>query len=74
VTLRPSMQPRETRSEALARWELQGWIERACPGCKPFYNTLQMPWDVALREPSHLPSHTCESGFKPHCTCERCGW
>jgi hypothetical protein len=70
VTLRPSMQPRETRSEALARWERMGWLVRDCPGCKEFYDTPEYPW--AVFAPSHEVRDRCESGLKPHCSCPVC--
>jgi hypothetical protein len=60
----------ETRSEALARWELMGWLEPGCPGCRVFYDSPAMPFDV--HEPRHRASSGCESGCKTHGTCEMC--
>jgi hypothetical protein len=70
MTLRPSMQPRETRSEALARWEREGFIARDCKGCEEFYDTPEYPW--AVFAPRHTASPRCESGSRAHCSCGIC--
>jgi hypothetical protein len=60
----------ETRSDVIARGEAEGWLVKDCPGCHEFYETPLMPYDV--HAPGHVPSQFCESGRKPHCTCESC--
>jgi hypothetical protein len=72
TTLRPSMQPRETRSEALARWERMGWLRLDCKQCRDdFYNTPEYPW--AVFAPTHEIKDRCQSPRpEPHCSCPVC--
>lgn len=59
-----------TRPEAIQRWEKNGWLDPECPGCKEFYASDQMPYEVFA--PRHNASFGCQSGMKPHCTCDSC--
>lgn len=60
----------ETREEAIARWEREGWLDRDCPGCQDFYTFTGYPFDY--HAPNHKASPGCESGKRPHCTCASC--
>jgi hypothetical protein len=62
----------ESRSEALARWEAEGWLVPACEGCGIFYDSPGMPFDV--HAPRHMASGNCQSGGYSHCSCGDCGW
>ena len=64
------MNATETRSDAIERWEQEGMLDRDCPSCQEVYTFPGMPWDCFA--PPHLPSKNCESGKRPHCTCEVC--
>lgn len=63
---------KETREEAIARWERMGYLDPSCSGCREFYDSGKHPFDV--HAPSHKASDRCESGKRPHCTCGDCGW
>ena len=60
----------ETREEAIERWEGQGLLVKDCPGCKEYYEFNGKPAD--LMAPRHSPSIQCQSGKRPHCTCDAC--
>jgi hypothetical protein len=60
----------ETREEAIARLERAGQLDRNCLDCQEVYRSPQMPFDVM--GPRHQPSQRCESGKRPHCTCDTC--
>lgn len=58
----------EQRAEKIARMEAEGRLDPDCPGCAAFYEHPEvMPW-----APSHQAMPTCESGGRPHCTCDTC--
>lgn len=56
----------ETKEQKLARWERDGIIVRDCKGCEPLYA------DPDAMCPRHQGSEYCESGKRPHCTCDLC--
>lgn len=60
---------RETiKRERLARMEEMGHLDPRCSKCREFYDHPDgMPF-----APDHKPSDACESGKRPHCTCDRC--
>lgn len=60
----------ETREEMIARWERDGLLDPNCPGCKEYYDNPGKPTGVFT--PSHNASPRCESGKRPHCTCDSC--
>lgn len=61
----------ETREEQIKRWEAEGRLDPGCWGCKEwFYSSDQPPSDVFA--PRHNASGGCESGKRPHCTCDTC--
>lgn len=60
----------ETREEMVKRWEASGWLKQDCARCKKFYASPGKPTDV--HGPSHRASDRCESGKRPHCTCDTC--
>ena len=62
--------PRETRDEQVTRFEAEGWLVPGCSGCDEFYSSPKRPTDVFA--PSHRVNDWCESGKRPHCTCDRC--
>lgn len=61
----------ETREKQIARWEKSGWLVPGCPGCQPVYDDPRKPAQ-SQQGPSHKPSNHCESGKRPHCSCDRC--
>ena len=61
----PITEPREQR---LRRLERLGVIHPDCPGCREWY---EHPTADPMA-PRHTPSARCESGKRPHCTCDRC--
>lgn len=60
----------ETREEMISRWEKEGRLDPICPGCREFYESPKFPTDVFA--PNHKASNGCESGKRPHCTCDTC--
>lgn len=60
----------DTRQSLIAIWERDGLMEPDCPGCAEFYGSPLMPYEVFA--PRHRGSVYCESGGRPHCTCELC--
>ena len=58
----------ETREQKIARLEAQGRLDPNCAGCKEFY---EHP-NVDPFAPNHKASDYCESGKRPHCTCDIC--
>jgi hypothetical protein len=60
----------ETRSEALERWEKEGLLDPECFQCGEFRDFPGMPWDCFA--PLHKPNPGCDSGQRPHCTCDSC--
>jgi hypothetical protein len=59
-----------TREEMIADWEKRALLDPICPGCQEFYQSPRLPIDVFA--PSHKASGGCESGKRPHCTCDTC--
>jgi hypothetical protein len=60
----------ETRTEQIVRLEATGLLDPNCPGCRERYESASKPCDVFA--PSHKASERCESGGRPHCTCDVC--
>jgi hypothetical protein len=60
----------ETRAQAIARWESQGWLVPGCPGCEERYAAAAGPGSV--HGPNHTASRRCDSGKRPHCSCDAC--
>lgn len=61
--------PHETREEQISRWERAGELDPGCAGCKEFY-AAEAPSQVFA--PGHKAKKKCESGGRPHCTCDAC--
>ena len=62
-----------TPSDTVKDWESRGWLVPGCGGCAEFYDAAfrgKDPRDVFA--PSHIASRRCESGRRPHCTCDTC--
>ena len=60
----------QERKERILAWmQSNGMIDPECPGCKAFYDA---PDPSAVFAPSHKASRACQSGGKPHCTCDWC--
>lgn len=59
----------ETREQKIARGEREGWLVSDCLGCKERYEAKD-PTSVFV--PNHQASTRCESGRRPHCTCDTC--
>lgn len=69
--IRPMIPETETRAEAIARWEARGDLDPACHICRrEWYASDEMPQDVFA--PRHKASDNCQSGQRPHCTCDTC--
>ena len=62
----------ETRAEQIMRWEQEGRLDPQCIFCcRDFYaNHGCLPSEVFA--PNHKASEGCESGKRPHCTCDTC--
>jgi hypothetical protein len=58
----------ETRDQKRARLEAMGVLVPDCPGCEEFYAHP----DFNPFAPRHRNSSYCESGKRPHCTCDAC--
>lgn len=56
----------EEKKEMIAHMEKLGHIDPNCEKCKEFYR------DPNAFSPSHKASERCESGKRPHCTCDTC--
>lgn len=58
----------ETKEQKIARLEAAGMIDPNCRGCREWYeHPTASPF-----APSHQASSNCESGQRPHCTCDTC--
>ncbi len=58
----------ETRAERLARWQMTGLYDPDCPGCA---TVLEHP-TLSPFQPMHKSGARCQSGGRPHCTCDAC--
>lgn len=65
----PKLRTGETRDQVIARWEREGRIAVGCEGCASIY-AAEDPYSVTA--PPHTASKNCESGKRPHCTCDVC--
>lgn len=54
--------------------ESLGMLDPSCQMCRNiFYPAVQDGRFISsVFAPSHKPSRYCESGKRPHCTCDRC--
>jgi hypothetical protein len=54
--------------------ELVGLLDPHCKMCvQVFYPLVKQGRKVSdIFAPSHRPSDHCQSGKRPHCTCDRC--
>ena len=59
----------EQRKKLIADMEKKGDLDPECRGCREFYAAAN-PLDVFY--PRHKARSWCESGKKPHCTCDTC--
>ncbi len=57
--------PAEEKAAVLARMDL----DPDCKSCKEFYNAAN---PLLVHAPRHKASSRCESGKRPHCTCDTC--
>jgi hypothetical protein len=65
----PDPPPEPDKAEQIRRMEKTGSIVRGCLACREFYDAPN-PLDVFA--PRHTASQRCESGKRPHCTCDTC--
>ncbi len=65
---RAGLATEETKEQRLARLEAQGIIFKDCPYCREWY---EHPTGNPAA-PRHQASASCESGKRPHCTCDTC--
>jgi hypothetical protein len=66
---------RDQRQRKIAELETLGMLDPACPGCAEDYAFYRTTWRVGLfppMHPNHKPSDRCESGKRPHCSCDTC--
>lgn len=61
--------PKITKEKALARLEKTGQLVPNCSGCMVWYESAD---PVFVLAPPHKNSSFCESGRRPHCTCDSC--
>lgn len=62
----------ETPEERIARWEVLGLLDPECLTCqREFYPRLR-EGATSVFAPSHKAGRRCESGGRPHCTCDTC--
>lgn len=59
----------EQKTRVVAWMEQEGFLDPECPGCKEFYAA---PDPRNVFAPGHRVKSSCESGKRPHCTCDRC--
>ncbi len=65
----------QERAAVIARLENHGYLDPACKGCQESYAHYRTKWEpggLGPFVPSHKPSPLCESGKRPHCTCDMC--
>lgn len=56
------------REATIARMEAEGRLDPDCDGCRKFYDHPRLdPF-----APRHKASSRCQSGGRPHCTCDIC--
>ena len=60
-----------SRAEQIEEWEKRGKLVWGCLGCRPFYITDHQCL-TSVFAPRHGASARCESGKRPHCTCDTC--
>lgn len=58
----------EKKLKRIVRMEVMGALDRTCSRCREFYDHP----DGTPFAPDHKASDHCESGKRPHCTCDRC--
>lgn len=62
------IKPRLTKQQRLDNLERLGSLVPGCPACQEFYDHPEGdPF-----APLHRASDACESGKRPHCTCDAC--
>jgi len=62
----------ETMEERIAWWEQVGSLDPQCSFCRrEFYDKTPRPDHLPFM-PHHKASDRCESGKRPHCTCDTC--
>ena len=59
----------ELREEKIARLEASGDLDPNCITCQKYFYTDP---NVDPFAPRHKASSLCESGHRPHCTCDTC--
>jgi hypothetical protein len=64
------------REEKIADMERRGYLVPSCRFCQaefyPHYREKWQPGGSGPFAPSHQASRGCESGSRPHCTCDAC--
>lgn len=55
----------------IIRLEGMGQLDPMCQGCKEHYAWIKAHGSLPFA-PSHKASTWCESGKRPHCSCDRC--
>lgn len=58
-----------TKAEKIDWMEKNGFLDPNCKGCKERYDAKD---PSSVFAPSHKASPSCESGKRPHCTCDAC--
>ncbi len=67
----------ETPNQLFKRLESIGYLDPNCKSCQEifyseiFYSAYKIGMSIIFAPP-HKPSDRCESGKRPHCTCDIC--
>jgi len=64
----------ENVEDYISDLELEGHLKKDCLSCQAyFYPKLKLGvMFTSIHAPRHKPSNRCESGQRPHCTCDTC--
>ncbi len=62
----------ETIEERIARYEKYGIINPSCKTCQEVFYPALKCGEIVIMAPKHIASNYCESGKRPHCTCDIC--
>ena len=62
----------ETPEERISRFEKIGYLDPNCKSCQEIFYPAYRKGDMSVFAPRHKASERCESGKRPHCTCDVC--
>ena len=61
-----------TNEESIKRLEILGEIDPNCKTCKSIFYPSYEKGIFTVFAPRHKASKNCQSGKRPHCTCDCC--